>query len=57
EVMRFDLQPPAKGWFRILKNSAAELTISYYVSNPRQVGISFGEISDNDPQTLLRQAQ
>lgn len=57
EIMRFDLKPPLKGWLRVLKQSASELTISYYIQNDRENGISFGEIPENDPQTLSRMAR
>gem|GEM_PF-4367757 len=54
EVMQFELKPPMKGWLRILKTSASEITISYFVENSKQVKISFGAVADNDPQTLSR---
>lgn len=57
EVVSFDLKPPLKGTFRILKTSASELMIGYTIENAAKYGINFGEIPDNDPQPLGRQAQ
>ncbi|MGC4049652.1 MAG: hypothetical protein QM757_09090 [Paludibaculum sp.] len=57
EVVSFDLKPPLKGTFKILKTSAAELSVSYSIQNAAKQGINFGEIPDNDPQPLSRLAQ
>lgn len=57
EVMNFRLAPPLKGWFRILKQSASEMSIAYFVENADEQGISFGEIPQNAPQVLGRVAK
>jgi hypothetical protein len=57
EVMNFPLAPPLKGWFRILKQSAGEMSIAYFVENADKQGISFGEIPQNAPQVLGRVAK
>lgn len=57
EVVSFNLKPPLKGTFKILKTSAAELSVSYFIQNAAKQGINFGEIPDNDPQPLSRLAQ
>ncbi|MGJ5813191.1 hypothetical protein [Paludibaculum fermentans] len=57
EVVSFDLKPPLKGNFKILKTSAAELAVSYFIQNAAKQGINFGEIPENDPQPLARLAQ
>jgi hypothetical protein len=57
EVMRFELKSPHRGSFRVLRASAAELTVAYTVENARQMRISFGQIADNDPQILGREVK
>lgn len=57
EVVSLELTPPLKGAFKILKTSAAELTVSYSIKNAAKYGISFGEIPDNAPQPLGRLVQ
>ncbi|WP_321472967.1 hypothetical protein [uncultured Paludibaculum sp.] len=57
EVVVFEIKPPLKGTFKILKTSAAELAVSYSIQKAAKSGISFGEIPDNAPQPLYRQAQ
>lgn len=57
EVVSFQLKAPLKGTFKILKTSASELVVSYFIENAAKYGMNFGEIPENDPQPLARQAQ
>ncbi len=57
EVMAFQIDAPLKGYFQVLKQSAAEMTIAYFIENANKHGISFGEIPADSPQRLGRQAQ
>ena len=54
DVMQFPLAAPLKGYVRIRKSADAELRVSYFVENSKKLGISFGQVPDNDPQTLRR---
>ena len=54
DVMQFPLSAPLKGYIRIRKTADAELKVSYFIENSKKVGISFGQVLDNDPQTLRR---
>lgn len=57
EVMVFQLAAPLKGRFQIVRQSAAEMSIAYFIENANKHGISFGEIPADSPQRLGRQAQ
>jgi hypothetical protein len=57
EVMVFQLAAPLKGNFQVVRQSAAEMSIAYFIENANKHGISFGEIPADSPQRLARQAQ